>query len=56
MENVDLNKYKEFVKEVTSEQSNNVAQMHHRMVEISEKVNPALLLTGAIGITEGGES
>ena len=57
MENVDLNKYKEFVKEVTSEQSNNVAQMHHRMVEISEKVNPALLLTGAIGIaSEGGES
>ena len=47
---VDLNKYKEFVEEVTSEQSNNIANMHHRMVEISEKVNPALLLTGAIGM------
>ena len=53
---VDLNKYKEFVEEVTSEQSNNIANMHHRMVEISEKVNPALLLTGAIGMaSEGGE-
>jgi NTP pyrophosphatase (non-canonical NTP hydrolase) len=53
---VDLKKYQDFVKEVTSEQSNNVAHMHHRMVEISEKVNPALLLTGAIGMaSEGGE-
>ena len=56
MTQVDLNKYKEFVKQVTSDESNNVAAMSHRMIELSEKVNPALLMTGAIGIaSEGGE-
>ena len=53
---VDLNKYKNFVEQVTSSESNNVSDMTHRMIAISEKVNPSLLLTGAIGIaSEGGE-
>ena len=53
---VDLNKYKDFVEQVTSSESNNVSDMTHRMIAISEKVNPSLLLTGAIGIaSEGGE-
>ena len=53
---VDLNKYKDFVEQVTSNESNNVSDMTHRMIAISEKVNPSLLLTGAIGIaSEGGE-
>jgi len=53
---VDLNKYKEFVQEVTSEQSDNVSAMTDRMMEMSEWANASLLLTGAIGIaSEGGE-
>jgi NTP pyrophosphatase (non-canonical NTP hydrolase) len=56
LSNVDLNKYKDFVEQVTSLESNNVSDMTHRMIEISEKCNPALLMTGAIGIaSEGGE-
>ena len=56
MAQVDLNKYQDFVKEVTSEQSNFTAHMHNRMNEMSDKCNPALLMTGAIGIaSEGGE-
>ena len=53
---VDLNKYKEFVEQVTSKESNNVEDMVRKMAEISQDVNPSLLLTGAIGIaSEGGE-
>ena len=56
MKQVDLNKYKEFVKEVTSDQSNFVAHMHNRMADMTDKCNPSLLMTGAIGIaSEGGE-
>ena len=56
MSKVDLNKYKEFVQEVTSEQSDNVSAMTDRMMEMSEWANASLLLTGAIGIaSEGGE-
>ena len=61
MKNVDLNKYKEFVKQVTSDESMSSMQMYNRMIDIETvesktKVNAASLMTGAIGIaSEGGE-
>lgn len=58
MENVDLNKYKDFVKEVTSEESNSTQALVDALnkLESTSGVNMALLLTGAIGIaSEGGE-
>ena len=53
-----LHNYQNFVKEVTSDQSNYSSFMNERMVELETqtKVKMALLLTGAIGIaSEGGE-
>ena len=47
---VDLNKYKEFVEGVTSEESNDWAYTQARLHELNDDVNVALLLTGAIGI------
>jgi NTP pyrophosphatase (non-canonical NTP hydrolase) len=57
MKNIDLNKYKEFVEEVTSDASNDIHSMIERMYELEGNgVNVATLLTGAIGIaSEGGE-
>ena len=61
MKNVDLNKYMDFVKEVTSGESLSSMQMYNRMIDIETtesklKVNVASLMTGAIGIaSEGGE-
>ena len=58
MNQVDLNKYKDFVEEVTSEESNDTKKLyqHLRIVETTTGVNLALLLTGAIGMaSEGGE-
>jgi NTP pyrophosphatase (non-canonical NTP hydrolase) len=58
LENIDLNKYKDFVQAVTSEESNSKVAMQNRMeaIEVDSGVNTALLLTGAIGIaSEGGE-
>ena len=55
---VDLSKYKEFVEEVTSLESNETMVLKHTMEELEKEsgVNIALLLTGAIGIaSEGGE-
>ncbi len=54
---VDLNKYKEFVTEVTSMQSNETEALCDQLKNLeSTGVNMALLLTGAIGIaSEGGE-
>ena len=57
---IDLNKYKEFVAGVTSDASDSVMQMYNRMVDVHTetnlKVNPALLLTAAIGLAaETGE-
>ena len=53
---IDLNKYKDFVKEVTSEESNDWAYTQARMHELNDDINISLLLTGAIGIaSEGGE-
>ena len=55
---VDLNKYKEFVQEVTSKQSGSSRELVRKIedLENTTDVNIALLLTGAIGIaSEGGE-
>ena len=54
---VDLNSYKDFVQEVTSAESNAFGAMNKRMEVLSDGgINPALLLTGAIGMaSEGGE-
>lgn len=57
MSNVDLNKYKDFVEEVTSAESNAFGALNSRMIELHDAgVNPALLLTASIGMaSEGGE-
>jgi NTP pyrophosphatase (non-canonical NTP hydrolase) len=53
---VDLQKYQEFVAAVTSDASNDLEAMIARMRELNQTVNIALLMTGAIGISaEGGE-
>jgi NTP pyrophosphatase (non-canonical NTP hydrolase) len=55
---VDLNAYKEFVRAVTSEQSNSTSALTETLdnLENESGVNLALLMTGAIGIaSEGGE-
>ena len=58
---IDLNKYKDFVREVTSGESLSSMQMYNRIVDIETTeskmgVNMSLLMTGAIGISaEGGE-
>ena len=58
MNQIDLNKYKEFVKAVTSEDSNSTSSMCETIdkLESASGVNMSLLLTGAVGISaEGGE-
>ena len=55
---IDLNKYKQFVKAVTSNESNDSYEMFQHIEDIESKVNVniALLMTGAIGMSsEGGE-
>lgn len=55
---IDLNKYQDFVREVTSNASNYPADLIARLEEINNNttINPALLLTAAIGLAaEGGE-
>ena len=55
---IDLNKYKEFVEAVTSNQSNSVEAFVDRCESLNyhTNVNISLLLTGAIGMaSEGGE-
>ena len=58
MDNVDLNKYKDFVEKVTSKESNSTVELSDALIRLQceSGVNMALLLTGAIGIaSEGGE-
>ena len=58
MNNIDLNKYKEFVEAVTSDESNRVGDFTARVQQIcaEENINVPLLLTAAIGMAaEGGE-
>ena len=55
---IDLNKYQEFVREVTSEDSNSTSSMCETVDKIENEsgVNVSLLLTGAVGMSaEGGE-
>ena len=53
---IDLNKYKDFVKEVTSNESNSTTHLTRKLEELDHKVNIALLMTGSIGLaSEGGE-
>ena len=53
---IDLNKYKEFVKAVTSQESNNARKLTTKLEELDNTVNISLLLTGGIGLaSEGGE-
>jgi NTP pyrophosphatase (non-canonical NTP hydrolase) len=53
---IDLNKYKEFVNAVTSQESNNTRKLTNKLEELDHKVNIALLMTGGIGLaSEGGE-
>ena len=53
---IDLNKYKDFVKAVTSTESNNTVALSRQLESLDNRVNIALLLTGSIGLaSEGGE-
>jgi len=54
--NVDLNRYQNFVEQVTSNESNHLFYLKDRLDELNSKVNISLLLTGSIGLaSEGGE-
>ena len=58
LNNVDLNKYKQFVEQVTSKESNSTMVLNNKLIDLEKDsgVNVALLMTGAIGIaSEGGE-
>tara|TARA_B100000989_G_scaffold4752_1_gene3293 strand:+ start:280 stop:678 length:399 start_codon:yes stop_codon:yes gene_type:complete len=53
---IDLNKYKEFVRAVTSDESNDWSFTQARLHELNDDVNISLLLTGGIGLSsESGE-
>tara|TARA_B100000809_G_C15057388_1_gene501137 strand:+ start:407 stop:820 length:414 start_codon:yes stop_codon:yes gene_type:complete len=55
---IDLNAYMDFVKQVTSNESNNTDALRAQLDKLDEEsgVNMAALLTGAIGLgSEGGE-
>lgn len=55
---IDLNKYTDFVREVTSKESNYPSDMVERINHINQNttINPSLLLTAAIGMAaECGE-
>lgn len=56
MTQVDLNRYRDFVEEVTSNASNDLEAMIIRLRELNEVVNIALLMTSGIGLaSEAGE-
>jgi NTP pyrophosphatase (non-canonical NTP hydrolase) len=59
MTQIDLNKYKGFVGDVTSKPSNEIDEMIYRLRDLSNqepKLNVSLLLTSAIGLaSESGE-
>ena len=55
---IDLNKYQDFVKAVTSKESNYPDELVDRIDQLSvtTTINPSLLLTAAMGLAaEGGE-
>ena len=56
--NADLNRYKDFVQEVTSLESNSTMVLNNKLIDLEKEtgVNIALLLTASIGMaSEGGE-
>ena len=56
MDKTILNRYTEFVKNITSKESNHYNDMHHKVAELNEKVNMSLLITGGLGLSsETGE-
>lgn len=58
MNNVDLNKYTDFVNAVTSKSTNDTNAFIERLKELQEmeNINPSLLLNASIGLaSEGGE-
>jgi len=58
MNNVDLNKYTDFVNAVTSKPTNDTNAFIERLQELQamENINPSLLLNASIGLaSEGGE-
>lgn len=58
MNNVDLNKYTDFVNAVTSKPTNDTDAFISRLKELQEmeNINPSLLLNSSIGLaSEGGE-
>jgi NTP pyrophosphatase (non-canonical NTP hydrolase) len=55
---IDLNRYEDFVQAVTSNESNSTDHLIDRLNKLQQTapINPALLLTAAIGLAaEGGE-
>ena len=55
---IDLNKYQDFVRAVTSKESNYPDELVDRIEDLNTNstINPALLLTAAMGLAaEGGE-
>ena len=57
-QNIDLNKYKDFVQAVTSDASNDTETLIARLRELKQhsNINPALLMTASTGLaSEGGE-
>ena len=53
---IDLNRYTEFVGAVTSTESNDTESLINRIRELDKDTNVALLATAAIGLaSEGGE-
>ena len=55
---IDLNKYQDFVREVTSKESNYPDELVDRIEDLNtnSSINPSLLLTAAMGLAaEGGE-
>jgi len=56
MKIINLNLYKNFVEQVTSDPSSNLESLVEELNKLNKEVNVALLMTGAIGIaSEGGE-
>jgi len=57
-QNIDLNKYKDFVQAVTSDASNDTETLVARLRELKQhpNINPSLLITASTGLaSEGGE-
>ena len=57
MKNIDLNKYKEFVNDITSSTSKNTHELSVRLFELDNLgINSARLLTASLGLSgESGE-